>query len=398
MSNSGEGNSCSLRCWITAAVIGLITAILSQVLGHSGWGAAIFLGVLAFVLLGLLFNWLFCADVPKRGEGEVTGTRYGTLDSLDTGRSAVSANTSAPSSTSTSSSGGAAASAAAATAASAAAATASAAASEASATEAASDDDAGASVSDDAGDSGLKPSAALEGEAELAERKGEWKYDGDSADDGSAADAAPAEAADAVTSDESAAPSADNAAADSADDVSETVLKPSTALPGQEDLASRKGTWRYEGGDAKASGSEETASTAAETAEAEAESKKAVSLADHMAAQDDSDADRDGDGVVEGTDEGTKPQTLDAPIDGKADDLKKIKGVGPKLEKLCNALGFYHFDQIANWTDQEVAWVDSNLVGFRGRVTRDKWVEQAKLLSAGMETEFSKRVDKGGVY
>ena len=95
---------------------------------------------------------------------------------------------------------------------------------------------------------------------------------------------------------------------------------------------------------------------------------------------------------------GTKPQGLTAARGGKADDLKQIKGIGPKLEKLCNSLGFYHFDQIATWTPAEIAWVDENLEGFKGRVTRDTWVAQAKLLAAGGETEFSKRVGKGNVY
>lgn len=108
--------------------------------------------------------------------------------------------------------------------------------------------------------------------------------------------------------------------------------------------------------------------------------------------------DFDKDGVHKGTNEGVKPKTLDAPRAGKGDNLKKIKGVGPKLEKLCNKLGFWHFDQIAAWTDDEVAWVDANLEGFKGRVTRDNWVEQAKLLAAGGTTEFSKRVEAGDVY
>ncbi|WP_095589921.1 endonuclease [Actibacterium ureilyticum] len=108
--------------------------------------------------------------------------------------------------------------------------------------------------------------------------------------------------------------------------------------------------------------------------------------------------DYDGDGVVEGTGEGTRPAALDGPRGGTADDLKKIKGVGPKLEQLLFSLGFYHFDQIAGWTGDEVAWVDANLKGFKGRVSRDNWVEQAKLLATGGETEFSKKVDKGGVY
>ena len=95
---------------------------------------------------------------------------------------------------------------------------------------------------------------------------------------------------------------------------------------------------------------------------------------------------------------GLKPATLDAPKDGKGDDLKRIKGIGPKLAELCNRLGFYHFDQIASWTAEEVAWVDQNLEGFKGRVTRDNWVEQAKTLASGGETEFSARVKKGDVY
>jgi NADH-quinone oxidoreductase subunit E len=96
--------------------------------------------------------------------------------------------------------------------------------------------------------------------------------------------------------------------------------------------------------------------------------------------------------------QGSKPEGLAAARDGKADDLKQIKGIGPKLEILCNSLGFYHFDQIANWTEAEVAWVDENLEGFKGRVTRDTWVEQAKILAAGGATDFSNRVDKGEVY
>ncbi len=98
------------------------------------------------------------------------------------------------------------------------------------------------------------------------------------------------------------------------------------------------------------------------------------------------------------TGEGTRPEALDGPRGGTADDLKRIKGIGPKLEKLCNSLGFYHFDQIAAWSDEEVAWVDQNLEGFKGRVSRDKWVEQARLLAAGGETDFSKKVDDGDVY
>ncbi len=97
-------------------------------------------------------------------------------------------------------------------------------------------------------------------------------------------------------------------------------------------------------------------------------------------------------------DESDRPQALGGPRDGGADDLKQIKGIGPKLEVLCHDLGFYHFDQIAAWTEAEVAWVDDNLEGFKGRVTRDDWVAQAKVLAAGGRTEFSERVRDGDVY
>jgi len=93
-----------------------------------------------------------------------------------------------------------------------------------------------------------------------------------------------------------------------------------------------------------------------------------------------------------------KPKMLKAAKKGGADDLKQIKGVGPALEKLLNDMGVYHYDQIANWSAAEVAWVDDNLLKFKGRVSRDGWVDQARILSSGGETEFSKRVAKGKVY
>lgn len=84
-------------------------------------------------------------------------------------------------------------------------------------------------------------------------------------------------------------------------------------------------------------------------------------------------------------DVGRKPSLLDGPR-GAPDDLKQIKGVGPALEKLCNSLGVYHFDQIAKWTPDEVAWVDEHLEGFKGRVSRDDWVSQARELAGGSQS------------
>lgn len=93
-----------------------------------------------------------------------------------------------------------------------------------------------------------------------------------------------------------------------------------------------------------------------------------------------------------------KPEMLSAPRGGAGDDLKQIKGVGPKMEGMLNTMGVWHFDQVASWRKKEVEWVDENLEGFKGRVSRDEWVKQAKVLAKGGTTEFSKKVKKGGVY
>lgn len=77
---------------------------------------------------------------------------------------------------------------------------------------------------------------------------------------------------------------------------------------------------------------------------------------------------------------------LTAARGGKADDLKELEGVGPALEKLVNGLGFYHFDQIAAWTDADVALVDGEMKNFKGRIARDRWVAQAKIIvTEGLE-------------
>ncbi len=93
-----------------------------------------------------------------------------------------------------------------------------------------------------------------------------------------------------------------------------------------------------------------------------------------------------------------RPAALAEARTGGPDELKRIKGVGPKLEAMLHSLGFYHFDQIAAWSVEELAWVDEHLEGFHGRASRDDWVGQARILAAGGETEFSRRVDEGEVY
>ena len=98
------------------------------------------------------------------------------------------------------------------------------------------------------------------------------------------------------------------------------------------------------------------------------------------------------------TADNTEPQPLllTAPRGGQKDNLTRIKGIGVKIEEALNNIGIYHFDQIAAWNKENINWADSNL-GFPGRAQREQWVEQAKALATGEETEFSKRVDAGEV-
>ncbi len=92
---------------------------------------------------------------------------------------------------------------------------------------------------------------------------------------------------------------------------------------------------------------------------------------------------------------GTRPVGLDSPR-GKADDLKRIKGIGKVNEEVLNELGIFHFNQIAAWTPSEVKWMGIYLA-FPGRIDREDWLGQARVLGAGRETEFSQRVDRGEV-
>ncbi|NNH63099.1 5' DNA nuclease [Rhizobium laguerreae] len=78
----------------------------------------------------------------------------------------------------------------------------------------------------------------------------------------------------------------------------------------------------------------------------------------------------------------TKPAVKAKPVAraGKADDLKLIAGIGPKLEQVLNARGIRSFAEIAAWTDEEIARLDAEL-GFNGRIGRDDWTGQAKVLA-----------------
>ena len=74
------------------------------------------------------------------------------------------------------------------------------------------------------------------------------------------------------------------------------------------------------------------------------------------------------------------PEMLAAP-NGSPDDLTRIKGIGLKVQSRLRELGIYHFKQIANWSERETIWVEEYLA-YKGRVTREDWVSQARQLSA----------------
>ena len=91
---------------------------------------------------------------------------------------------------------------------------------------------------------------------------------------------------------------------------------------------------------------------------------------------------------------GAQPKGLPAPRGGSPDPLQRISGVGPKIEVKLHELGIFHFDQIAGWSEEQEQWVDSYLK-FKGRIGRDEWVKQARLLAQGKDEEFAGRYGTG---
>jgi predicted flap endonuclease-1-like 5' DNA nuclease len=101
-------------------------------------------------------------------------------------------------------------------------------------------------------------------------------------------------------------------------------------------------------------------------------------------------------GLAADTGKMNRPKGISAARGGKADKLQRISGVGPKNEKVLHNLGFFHFDQIASWTAEEIAWVDDHLK-FNGRIKREEWTKQCRLLADGKEEEFAKLFGTGGM-
>ncbi len=80
-----------------------------------------------------------------------------------------------------------------------------------------------------------------------------------------------------------------------------------------------------------------------------------------------------------------------APKSSIPDNLELIKGLGPKVNSVLKGLGVTSFAQVASWTAADVAEMDGKLGAFAGRITRDNWVDQAQLLSAGDVNGFEKK-------
>jgi predicted flap endonuclease-1-like 5' DNA nuclease len=92
---------------------------------------------------------------------------------------------------------------------------------------------------------------------------------------------------------------------------------------------------------------------------------------------------------------GLRPKT-EAKGAAKPDNLKRVAGIGHVNEEKLNELGIWYFRQIASWTDENAEWVGSYLA-FPGRIEREHWVSQATKLAQGLDTEFSRKVDRGEV-
>jgi predicted flap endonuclease-1-like 5' DNA nuclease len=97
-------------------------------------------------------------------------------------------------------------------------------------------------------------------------------------------------------------------------------------------------------------------------------------------------------GVGEAVAAAAAPVPIDLP-DGE-DDLSQIKGIGPKLVEQLRALGVTRFAQIAAWDDAEVDRIDAQLGRFQGRIRRDDWPAQARLLGAGDTSGYEAKFGK----
>ena len=365
MSNGTEKRSCASTCWIIAAIIGIVLAIVLLTIGDWRFIPAVFAGIVAGIVLGFLLPRFICSD-----QGEQAGTEQ----AASLGAGGVAATAAVKGSSDARGSGDA-------------------------ATDAGRSGDVSHGSDDGASDDSADNDAAGDS---AADESVEGSASGGKAETSAAGDS------------DTLAESSDNAAAVVSDAATITVptafkMQPSKALAGEAELASRKGAWTYvsdgptEAGAGTATANKTAAKSTSEmttSSDAVAEPTDTGSAAQGAPASDNADA-----AEVEGDEAATaaenrapvaadgQPEVLKEARAGGADDLKLISGVGPKLEATLNDLGFWHFDQIAGWRKEEIEWVDQRL-RFKGRIERDDWMSQAKILAKGGETEFSKRSNK----
>ncbi|MDP3675753.1 MAG: hypothetical protein Q8R44_11755 [Novosphingobium sp.] len=98
--------------------------------------------------------------------------------------------------------------------------------------------------------------------------------------------------------------------------------------------------------------------------------------------------------VLGGIGEVIAAAAMESQVAGEADDLARIKGLGPKLAAMLRGLGVTRFEQIAEWSEADIARIDPQLGAFQGRIARDSWVEQARYLAAGDVSGFEARFGK----
>lgn len=84
-----------------------------------------------------------------------------------------------------------------------------------------------------------------------------------------------------------------------------------------------------------------------------------------------------------------KPMVLSS--SNKKDNLKKIKGIDEDIENELFKLGIYHFEQISNWSNKNSEWVE-NFLDLPCYIRENQWVEQAKILKTGRETNYSQKL------
>ena len=91
-----------------------------------------------------------------------------------------------------------------------------------------------------------------------------------------------------------------------------------------------------------------------------------------------------------------KPLILTTPKPSGKDNLTKIKGINTKIETDLNNLGIYHFEQISKWSNKNAEWIEEFLL-LPGIARSYQWIEQAKILHSGKDTEYSLQVESGEV-